>query len=117
MNRHIDLGKGEKAPDWPPLGLSIVSYCEYFSGRARLTDGDSIEIALQDLAMESVGIAESRSFLVDLQGRSFHGGSRVGSPLAGRSRGDISFLQVSGDKVNLIVDGTAVEWGCWTLCR
>ena len=44
-----------------------------------------MEIAMEDLAVESKSVAESRPFLVDLQGRSLHGGPKVGSPLAGRS--------------------------------
>ena len=41
---------------------------------ACLTDGESMKIALQDLTVESIGVAKVRARLVDLQVRSLHGG-------------------------------------------
>ena len=37
-----------------------------------LTDGESIEIALQDLTVESTGISKMRTLLADVQVRSLH---------------------------------------------
>ncbi len=61
-----DLNSGCRI--WAPasaLGLSVLI--------GRLTDGDSVEIALQDLTVESSGIPKVRTLLADVQARSLHG--------------------------------------------
>ena len=50
--------------------ISLYSVC---SGGS-LTDGESIEIALEDLTVESTGISKVRTLLADVQVRSLHSG-------------------------------------------
>ena len=56
-----------------PSDLSIISLCSFRIGGC-LTDGKSIEIALEDLTVESIGISKVRTLLADVQVRSLHGG-------------------------------------------
>ena len=65
--------------------LSIISLCSICIG-GFLTDGESIDIALEDLTVESIGISKVRTLLADVQMRRpawrTAGGAHEPSPLA-----------------------------------